>query len=237
MEKRGVSSTKKAARVAGILYLFVVVTAAFSVTYVPSKLIVRGNTAATVHNIHASQSLYRLGIASGLISATIFIFLALALYRLLKGVNQRHAALMVILVLIQVPITFLNAVNHLAALTLLRGADFLSAFDKPQRDALAMLFLNLHDQGIIVAQIFWGLWLFPFGSLVYRSEFLPRILGAWLIINGIAYLALSFTGLLLPQFYTAVFNSALPAALGQMAMMLWLLIVGAKDQPLGDSTA
>lgn len=231
------SSTKKTARVAGILYLFQVLTAAFSLTYVPSKLIVRGNATATADNILASPLLYRTGIVSNLISSTIFIFLALTLYRLLKGVNQRHAALMVILVLVQVPITFLNVLNEMAALTLLRGADFLSVLDESQRNGLAMLFLHLHEQGIIAAQIFWGLWLFPFGLLVYRSEFLPRILGAWLIINGVAYLALSFTGLLLPQFYTAVFNSALPAALGQMVMMLWLLIVGAKDQPLGDSTA
>jgi len=229
-----VASTKKTARAAGLLYLLVVITAAFSLTYVPSRLIVRGDTTATVNNILASQTLYRMGIASDLLSTTLFIFLALALHRLLKGVNQRQAALMVVLVLIQVPIKFLNVVNEIAALTLLRGPHFFSVFDKPQRDALAMLFLHLHEQGIVVSQAFWGLWLFPFGALVYRSGFLPRVLGLWLTLNGLAYLILCFTGLLFPQFYALVFNSAMPAALGQMVMMLWLLIMGAKDQPLAD---
>jgi uncharacterized protein DUF4386 len=90
--------------------------------------------------------------------------------------------------------------NDAAVLILVRGADFLSVFDKPQRDALAMLFLRIHGQGILAAEIFWGLWLFPLAILVYRSRFLPRFLGVWLIINGFAYVAISLTGLLLPQY-------------------------------------
>ena len=106
------------------------------------------------------------------------IFLTLALYRLLKGVDQDLARLMVILGSLMVtPIYFLNTLNDVAALLLARGADFLSVFDKPQRDALAMLFLRLHHGGVVANEIFWGLWLFPFGLLVYRSRFLPRILG------------------------------------------------------------
>jgi hypothetical protein len=151
---------------------------------------------------------------------------------LLKAVNQQHASLMVILALIQVPIAFLNQVNRLAALILVRGADFLSVFDTPQRNALAMLFLRLHDQGIIVSEIFWGLWLFPFGPLVFRSAFLPRILGVWLIINGFAYLTISFTGMLLPNYQDMVSRIAFPALLGELVIMLWLLIMGARPQPL-----
>jgi hypothetical protein len=162
------------------------------------------------------------------------IFLTLALYRLLKGVDQDLARLMVILGSLMVtPIYFLNTLNDVAALLLVRGADFLSVFDKPQRDALAMLFLRLHHGGVVANEIFWGLWLFPFGLLVYRSRFLPRILGVWLIINCFAYLAVSFTGLLFPQYEARVFNSAFPAMLGELAIMLWLLIKGAKPQPLG----
>ena len=101
--------------------------------------------------------------------------------------------------------------NDAAALMLARGADFLSVFEKPQRDALAMLFLRLHHQEVVAAEIFWGLWLFPLGVLVYRSRFLPRFLGVWLIINGFAYLAMSFTGLLLPQYEDMVSNIAFPA--------------------------
>jgi len=228
------NSTKKTARFAGLLYLLLVLSAPISLMYVPGKLIVQGNAAVTASNILASQSLFRVGIVSGLASAVISIFLVLALYRLFKGVNQQHASLMVILVLIQVPLGFLNELNHIAALVLVRGADFLSVFDKPQRDALAMLFLNLHGQGIIVSEIFWGLWLFPFGLLVFRSGFLPRILGVWLIINGFAYVVMSFTGLLLPAYYKMVANITFPALLGEMAIMLWLLIMGAKPKPLAD---
>ena len=115
--------------------------------------------------------------------------------------DQNLAVLMVILGgLMVAPIYFLNVLNDAAALILARGADFLSVFDKPQRDALAMLFLKLHRHGVLANEIFWGLWLFPLGVLLYRSRFLPRFLGVWLIINRFAYLVLSFTGFLLPQY-------------------------------------
>jgi hypothetical protein len=129
-------------------------------------------------------------------------------------------------------IYFFNVLNDAAALILARGADFLSVFEKPQRDALAMLFLRLHHQEVVAAEIFWGLWLFPLGVLAYRSRFLPRFLGVWLIINGLAYLAMSFTGLLLPEYEDMVSNVAFPAQLGEVAFMLWLVIKGAKPQPL-----
>ncbi len=129
-------------------------------------------------------------------------------------------------------IDFFNVLNDAAALVLVRGGDFLSVFEKPQRDALAMLFLRLHHQEIVAAEILWGLWLFPLAILVYRSRFLPRFLGIWLIINGFAYLAISFTGLLLPQYEDMVSNYAFPALFGEMAIMLWLVIKGAKPQGL-----
>jgi hypothetical protein len=226
------SSTKRTARIAGLLYLVLTITGFFSLMYVPGKLIVRGNAAATAGNILASESLFRLGVASDLFAGIVFIFLALVLYRLLKGVNRQQASLMAILVGVQIPLGFLNELNNLAALLLVRGADFLSVFDKPQRDALAMMFLRLHGQGAIVSQIFWGLWLLPFGLLVFRSGFLPRVLGVWLMINCVAYLAMSVTGLLLPQHYDVVFRIATPFLLGEVAIMLWLLIMGAKPQPL-----
>src|SRR5260370_35580621 len=131
-----------------------------------------GNATAPASNISASEALFRLGIAGQLIGQAGFIFVALALYDLLKGVNRWHASLMVTLVVVQIPIAFLNEVNSIAALILVRGADFLSIFEKPQREALAMLFLNLHFQGLVVDQIFWGLWLFPLALLVYMARFL-----------------------------------------------------------------
>ncbi len=223
--------TVKTARVAGAVYLLLAIIAPLRLVYIPSMLFVRGNATATASNIAAHESLFRLGMVSDLLAGTIAIFLVLALYRLLRGVDQNHAVLMVILGgLMPAAIYFVNSLNDAAALMLVRGADFLSVFDKPQRDALAMLFLRLHDHVIVAAQVFWGLWLFPFGLLV-RSGFLPRILGVWLIINGFGYLAISFTGLLLPQYEVMVSSSAFPALLGEIAIMLWLLIMGAKPQP------
>jgi hypothetical protein len=220
--------TDKGARVAGAVYLSMAVTAPFSLIYIPRTLIMRGNATATANNILAHETLFRLGIVAELITAVIFVFVVMALYRLLSGVNKTHASLMVALVVVSAAVGFMNVLNSIVAFTLFRGADSLAVFEKPQRDALAMLFLSLHSQGLVINEIFSGLWLFPFGVLVMRSRFLPRLLGVWLIVNCFAYLALSFTGLLLPQYYDIAFRSATPALLGEMAIMLWLLIKGAK---------
>src|SRR5881398_1465201 len=193
-------STKKNARVAGLLYLSLM-TAPLRLIYIPSTLFVAGNANATANNIVAHETLFRLGIASDLLTGTMVIFLTLALHRLFKEVDQDLARLVVILGSLMVtPIYFLNTVNDAAALLVARGADFLSAFDKPQRDALVMVFLRMHGQGILANEVFWGLWLFPFGLLVYRSRFLPRILGLWLMLNCFAYLATSVTAILWPQY-------------------------------------
>jgi len=226
------NSTKKAARVAGLLYLLTSIPGAFCLIYVPSHLIVSGDAVATASKIMASELVFRLGIVSELLSFTGFIFVVRALYRLLSGVNKAHASLMVTLMLVSIPISLLNVLNEIAALTLVRGADFLSAFDTPQRDALAMLFINLHFQGFMVAQVFWGLWLIPFGMLVFRSGFLPRILGVLLIVACFGYLANSlFAFGLLPH---GVSRFVGPLTICELPIILWLLIRGAKDQPLGD---
>jgi len=204
--------------------------------YVPSKVIVHGNATATASNIAANETLFRLGIAGELIGMAGFIFVALALYDLLKGVNRLHASLMVTLIVVSIPIAFLNELNSIAALVLVRGADFLSVFEKPQRDALAMLFLNLHGHGFVVSEIFWGLWLFPLALLVYRSRFLPRFLGVWLALAGFAWVILSLTGLLLPQYQDKVNTYSQPAIFGEIAFMLWLVIKGARPPAL-DATS
>ncbi len=228
--------TDKAARVAALLYPLMGIPAVFSFMYVFPTLIVRGDGAATANKILASERLFRLGIVAELIAAVFFLLLVMALYRLLSGVNKGHARLMVGLVLVSVAITFANVVNNIAALTLFRG-DFLAALDKRQLEALGMLFLGLHHQGLVVNQIFWGLWLLPFGVLVMRSGFLPRILGVLLIVNGFAYVAVSLTSLLLPSYANLVSRAVLPALLGELWIWLWLLIQGAKPQPLAAAAA
>jgi hypothetical protein len=226
------SFTKNPGRFAGLLYVVASIPGFFALAYVPSKLLVHGNATATANNIAAHELLFRLGIAADLIGQALFIFVALALYDLFKGVDQRHALFMLILILVAIPIAFLNEVSSIAALVLVRGPDFLSVFDKPQRDALARLFLNLRGGGFDVAAIFWGLWLFPLGLLVYRSGFLPRFLGVLLMIGTFAYLANSLTSLVLPQYEAIVSRWISPLQAVEVVFMLWLLILGAKPKPL-----
>jgi hypothetical protein len=226
------TSTSRNARIAGFLYLLLVIVGPLRLMCIPGTLFVHGNASATAANIAAHQTLFRLGIAGDLFCGTILIFIVLALYRLFREVDQYLAVLVVILGgVLPAAIDFFITLNDAAALILVRGADFLSVFDKPQRDALAMLFLRMHDQEKFAAMIFWGLWLIPLGILVYRSRFLPRFLGVWLIVNGFGYLVDSVTGLLLPQYQNAVGTFTFPALTGEVAFVLWLLIRGAKELP------
>jgi hypothetical protein len=219
-------------RFAGLLYVLGSIPGFFALLYVPSKLFVHGDATATANNIAAHETLFRLGVATDLISQAMFIFVGLALYDLLKEVNRRHALMMLTLILVAIPIAFLNEVNSIAALVMARGPDFLSVFDKAQRDALATLFLNLRGSGFDVCGIFWGLWLFPLGMLVYRSRFLPRFLGILLMVGTIAYLANSFTSLVLPQYEAVVSRWMNPLQAVEIVFMLWLLIKGATPKPL-----
>ena len=223
--------TKNAGRLAGLLYVVASIPGFFALVYVPGKILVRGDATATANNISAHETLFRLGIAADLICQAMFIFVALALYELLKGVNRQHALAMLTLILVAIPIAFLNEVNSIAALVLVRGADFLSVFDKPQRDALARLFLNLRGSGFDVAGIFWGLWLFPLGLLSYRSGSIPRILGVLLMIGCFTYLANSFTSLALPQYEDIVSRWVSPLQAVELLFMFWLLIMGARPKP------
>ena len=223
----------KNARVAGLIYLVGSLVAVVRLIYIPDTLIVSDNATATVNNITTHELLFRFGILSQLVTGALWIFVTLALYRLFKAVNQGLAVLMVILGSLMVtPIFFMNSVNDAAALLFARGGEFLSTFDKPQRDAFAMLFLRFHHYGDLGNEIFWGLWLLPFGLLVYKSRFLPRVLGAWLMIACFGYLASSFTGFLLPAYEDKVINYTQPLLLAEVAIMLWLTIVGAKERRL-----
>jgi hypothetical protein len=227
------NSTRNPGRVAGFWYLLLCVLGPIRLMYIPGKLFVHGNAAATASNIAAHEWLFRLGIVADLCCAVILIFLTLALYNLFKGVDQNLAVLVVILGgVMPALIDFVGVVHDAAALTLVRGADFLSAFDKPQRDALAMLFLRMRDHQNTAAEILWGLWLLPLAILTYRSRFLPRFLGVWLIINGFAYVLLSLSGELLPQYQNTVFLLSQPALFAEIAFMLWLVIKGAR--PAGE---
>jgi hypothetical protein len=210
------------ARVAGILYLALVPLSFFGMM-VSSGIVVPGNAVMTASHILASELQFRLGIVVTLLVQVVNIFVVLALYRLLKSVNRNMALLMVIFILLGVPIAMLNELNQFAVLVLLHNANSLTGFTVDQLQALVPLLLNLHQQGINIAGIFWGLWLLPMGYLVIKSGFLPKILGILLIIGGIGYLMQSFTTFLSPTFEV---NIALFTFWGEVLFPLWLVIKG-----------
>ncbi len=223
MATRGKMNPNKTARIAGFLYLILIVSGVFSYMFVSSSLIVPGDTATTINNITASESLFRSGIVSWLISETVFILLVYVLYKLLKPVNKNLAFLMVMFVLVAVSIAFINELNKFAALLLLSGADYLTAFAADQLHALVMLFLDLHEYGVHINSMFFGLWLLPLGYLVFKSGFLPRTLGVLLMIGCLGYLIDCSTTFLLPKYEVKI---AIFTFWGEILFPLWLLIKG-----------
>ena len=219
---------KRLARIAGLLYLVVGITGPFVLIYVPGKLFVRGDAAATAANLVAHQTLVQAHVFTSVVSELFFVAAVLALFRLLVGLGRDLAAAMAVLVLVEAPLSFLRAAGELAALALARGGEVVAAFDRPQRDALAALLIELNGHGLTVSELFWGLWLVPLGVLVWRSGFIPRFIGAWLVANGAAYVATFAAGVLLPQHRALVTTVAMPIMFGEVALMLWLVAVGAR---------
>lgn len=222
---------KKQARIAGLMYLMLLPTGIFSLVYIPSAFMVSGDATATIQNIEASELLYRAGIYVGLLSNLIYLLVALALYRLLKGVSEKQAVLMVAFVVLGVAASFANSFNQLAVLIILGQPDFLSAFNPAQLEGAAYLFIRLYGHGIQVIQVFWGLWLIPLGILVYRSGFIPKIIGVSLWIAAAAYLMSNFIFLLLPHYKTALSPVLAALEMLELPIILWLVIVGARTPP------
>jgi hypothetical protein len=212
-------------RFAGISYLIVTVLSLFGVFFVQDSIIVSGDATTTANNIMANRMLFSLGFISDLIVQVIHVFLALALYKLLKPVNKNQAGLMVILALVPVPIAMLNVLNQIVATILLSGAEYLTVFPADQLNALVLLFLNISSHGTFIAQIFWGLWLFPLGYLVYKSGYIPRIIGVLLIIGCFGYLVDFFLVFLFPNYDMTI---SLFTFWGEIIFPLWLLIRGGK---------
>lgn len=224
------NSLKRQSRTAALLYLLNGLPAPFALLYVPNMLIARGDAAATANNVRNSEALLRSGIAVELFSATVAIFAVLAFYRLFKRVSQEHAVAMMILFLLSTPIFYLNVLNDLAALTFARGPAFLAgAFNEAQLAAFVLFFLRLHNQGVALAQIFWGLWLFPCGVLIIRSGFIPRPVGIAVIAAGCGYVIASCVSLLFPPSARGIVDLAMVLGIGEMAF-LWMLIWGARDE-------
>lgn len=224
-------SNKRTARIAGLLYLIVVLAGIFSLAYVPSQIDVTGDAAATVRNIVANESLFRLGIVAGLICYTAFLLLPLALYRLLSPYGKQAAVLMVAFAVVSVPIAIAATLDKFEVLTLLSGADYLQAFGVEELQARVVWSLDAYGDGLLVTQIFWGLWLLPFGYLVFKSGILPRVLGILLMLGCFGYL-INFTGRVLFPGYAESGIAGfvrLPASLGEIGICLWLLVMGARE--------
>jgi hypothetical protein len=195
-------------------YAFWALIGMFSLMYVPSKLIVFGDAAITASNILANELLFRAGIVGSLITQLLFIVVVLLLYKLFEKVNKNHSILMVVFALVSVPIAMISTLFKLAALLLT---------DNPE---LMMFFLNLNVQGIVIASIFWGLWLFPLGYLIYKSKLFPKFVGVAVIIGGFGYLIDSLVKLLIPAFNIATMVDIM--AFGEMVFILWIIILGAR---------
>ena len=219
------------ARQAGLLYLVVVLAGIISLAYVPSQLFVHGNAEQTVANIAASTGLFRLGIAAGFVCYLAFLLLPFASYRLLGHAHRGAAVLMVAFAVVSVPISLGNMVNKLDVLTLLDGASVLAGTTSPDVQAAVMRSLARYNNGILVAELFWGLWLLPLGYLVLKSRMLPSLLGVLLIAGCFGYLTDVFATVLFPSWSTSTaarFVTA-PASFGEIGTCLWLLVFGVRE--------
>jgi len=218
------------ARTAGFVYLLVVLTGIFNLLYVPKQLIVFSDAAATISNITGNELLFRAGIAAGVICYVFFLILPFILFDLFKEVNRNVAVFMVVLAATSVPISLFNMVTKLDILSLISGAEYLNAFSVEQIEAQAMLLLHSYNNGIRVVQIFWGLWLFPFGYLAFKSGYIPKILGISLMLGCFGYLISFFARIVFPEASIPSFIGW-PASFGEIGTCLWLLIMGVKDKP------
>lgn len=223
------SNRNQTARLAGLLYLILVISGIFNLMYIPSKLIVWENAAETLQNITESELLFRIGIVSGIVTFLSFMLLPLALYKLLSIVDKTYAALMVLFALISIPISFVNILNKFSILTLLEGHES-TPVNPIELQSQVMFYLDSYNNGIMLTTIFWGLWLFPFGYLVYKSGFLPKVLGILLMLGCFGYLTDFFGNFLFSNYRGTMVASIAgwPGTIGEIGICLWLLIMGAK---------
>lgn len=228
---------KKTAKLAGLLFLLWIVIGFYDMLFVSPKIFVKGDFAASAQNIIIHELLFRTSIFSGLITNAIWIVLSLTFYKLFKQVNEYYAKLLVAFVLVQIPVAFIKAALSVTALLILKD-ETLTTFELIQRQDLAILLIKLSNNTVYALELFWGLWLLPLAYLIFKSKFIPGLFGILLYINGSVYLLLSFTSLVFPQYKGIVFNFGMPAMFGEVAIMLWLLLIGVrtnKAEPGADS--
>jgi hypothetical protein len=228
----------KTARLAGLIYLVTVFTGIFHLVYVPTKLIVWKDSSQTLENLINNEFLFRFGITAEVIMLIAFLLLPIVLYKLLNQVNQNYAKLMVVFVFISIPFSFANVLKKFSVLTLIKKPDYLQNLSTEEIQTQLMFFLDSYSDGINVSQVFWGLWLMPFGYLVYKSGFLPKILGVFLIVGGVGYLIEFFAGFLISNYYNTMIPKILklPSTVGEIGTCLWLLIMGTNKLNIGKNS-
>ena len=226
------NSPKRLARIAGVLYLFVGIFGGFAEGFVEPRMYAAGNAATTAGNVVANAGLVRLGFVADLFQATVWVFLGLTLYLLLKHVNKSVAMAMVVLVAIGASIVCLNAVFEFEGLRVATGAVNLAAFGATGSNALVLLLLDTQHYGIFIAQIFFGLWLVPLGYLAYNSAgWFPKWLGVLLIVGGVCYLVDMLALFLVPDFGVKIHTFlVIPSALAEISMVVYLLVIGVRTQ-------
>jgi hypothetical protein len=222
-------SNRFLSRKAALLYLGMAILSAFSIMYVDPQLYVPGNAQATAEHIHASEFLLRIGLLCNLAGQTLFIFLAFTLYQLLQPVNKNMARLLVGFVIASVPITFLNMLNLFAPVLLLHANT--AAFNPEQLQTLVMLFMDLHHHGIYIVEVFWGLWLFPFGWLVYKSAFLPKWIGGLLMAGCFGYLIECVVMFVDPGYKVITYPGIAISSVAEISFIIWALAKGARNVP------
>src|SRR6266487_5271147 len=230
------TSPKRLARIAGVLYLLVGIFGGFAEGFVEPKMYAASNAATTAGNVVANSALVRLAVVADLFNATVWVFLGMTLYLLLKHVNKSVAMAMVVLVAISAGITCLNAVFEFEGLRVATGAVNLTAFGTAGSHALVLLLLDTQHYGIFIAQIFFGLWLVPLGYLAYKSAgWFPKWLGVLLIVGGACYLVDLLAQFLVPDFGKEIHTFVvIPSAIAEISMVLYLLVIGVRTQKPGE---
>jgi hypothetical protein len=224
------ASSRRLARIAGFLYLLVGISGGFAEGYVEPRMYVAGNAAATAGHVVANAGLLRIGVVADLLDGTVFVFLAMTLYVLLNHVHKSVARAMVVLVALATAITCLVAVFEFEGLRVATDVSYTAALGTAGSNALVMLLLDTQHFGLLVAQIFFGLWLFPLGYLAYRSAGLfPKWLGAVLIVGGACYIVDLLAAFLVPDLGQKIHAVIVtPCAIAEISMVVYLLVIGVK---------
>lgn len=214
---------KKNARIAGILYVLLGVIAPVRIMYIPNAVLVAGNAQATTANIASHEGVFRLAMLTDLLAGVLTLLVGFALFRLFRDFDRDLTSVMLVLGGFMVtPIYFFNLLNDAAVVVIAHAPSYLAGFSQPQRDGLVNLFLRLHAYGIVVNEIFWGLWLLPFARLILKSRLLPRWVAVWVFLNGVGYMLLSVLGVLSPRLESALSGPLFPLLFAEVVVMFWL---------------